>query len=114
MNGFQITYFETGGIYDKKYYTNGIQEGIWEKYHPNGKPHLKAFLVKGSLTEILDEIHQKGFKNLYIDGGTTIQNFLKEDLIDEMILTKIPIWKIIMKKGLNFFRSPENEEMPLW
>jgi len=51
----------------------------------------KAFLVNGSLTEILDQIYEKGFNKLYIDGGTTIRNFLKEDLIDEMILTTIPI-----------------------
>ncbi len=54
--------------------------------------HLgKAFLVKGTLTEVLEQIHQKGFHKLYIDGGKTIQSFLKEDLIDEMILTTIPI-----------------------
>ena len=51
----------------------------------------KAFLVKGPLTEVLEHIHQKGYHRLYIDGGTTIQNFLKEDLIDEMIITTIPI-----------------------
>lgn len=51
----------------------------------------KAFLVKGSLQEILAEIHGKGFQNLYIDGGKTIQTFLKEDLIDEMIITTIPV-----------------------
>ncbi len=33
----------------------------------------------------------KGYKNLYIDGGRTIQNFLRGDLIDEIILTRIPI-----------------------
>ena len=51
----------------------------------------KAFLVKGTLTEILDQIHNKGFSRLYIDGGTTIQNFLKEDLIDELVLSTIPV-----------------------
>lgn len=51
----------------------------------------KAFLVKGTLTEILDQIHKKGFHKLYIDGGTTIRSFLKEDLIDEMVLTTIPV-----------------------
>lgn len=56
------------------------------------KSHLgKAFLVKGTLTEILDHIHQKGYYQLYIDGGTTIRSFLKEDLIDEMIITTIPV-----------------------
>lgn len=51
----------------------------------------KVFLVKGELKDVLDEIHTKGFKNLYIDGGVTIQNFLKEDLIDKMIITTIPV-----------------------
>ena len=51
----------------------------------------KAELLKGSLSRILEEIHRKGFTRLYIDGGTTITNFLKEDLIDEITITTIPI-----------------------
>ena len=51
----------------------------------------KAELVKGDLTTILTTIHSKGHDRLYIDGGTTIQHFLKEDLIDEMIITTIPV-----------------------
>jgi len=51
----------------------------------------KVFLVQGSVTEILNQIHKKGFHRLYIDGGRTIQNFLQADLIDEMIITTIPI-----------------------
>jgi len=51
----------------------------------------KAFLIKGTLTKILDQIYEKGLNKLYIDGGTTIRNFLKEDLIDEMVLTTIPV-----------------------
>lgn len=51
----------------------------------------KVFLVRGSLSDVLKEIHSKGFHELYIDGGVTIQNFLKEDLIDEIIITTIPV-----------------------
>ena len=50
----------------------------------------KIELVRGSLVDVLGTIRSKGHRNLYIDGGRTIQNFLKEDLIDEMILTTIP------------------------
>ena len=60
----------------------------------------KAFLVKGSITEVLSEIHGKGFHNLYIDGGKTIQSFLKEDLIDEMIITTIPV---LLGSGIPLF-----------
>lgn len=51
----------------------------------------KAQLVKGTLTEVLQQIHQKGYYRLYIDGGKTIQSFLREDLIDDMIITIIPV-----------------------
>lgn len=51
----------------------------------------KVFLVSGSLKEVVKDINDKGYWRLYIDGGKTIQSFLKEDLIDEMIITTIPI-----------------------
>ena len=50
-----------------------------------------AELVKGSLTKVMAQIHAKGHHNLYIDGGSTIQSFLKEDLIDELIISTIPV-----------------------
>lgn len=51
----------------------------------------RVFLVKGSIEEVVASIHQLGHQNLYIDGGKTIQNFLNADLIDEMIITTIPV-----------------------
>jgi dihydrofolate reductase len=66
----------------------------------------KAFLIKGSLTNILKQIHEKGYYRLYIDGGTTIRNFLKEDLIDEMILTTMPI---LLGGGTSLFSELPNE-----
>ena len=66
----------------------------------------KAFLVKGTLTDILKQIHQKGYERLYIDGGTTIRNFLKEDLIDEIVLTTIPI---LLGGGTSLFGELPNQ-----
>lgn len=51
----------------------------------------KVSLLKGTLKEILSSIHKRGYSNLYIDGGRTVQAFLKEDLIDELRITTIPI-----------------------
>ncbi len=51
----------------------------------------KVSLINGTPQEILDKVHAKGYLKLYIDGGSTIQNFLKEDLIDELQITTIPI-----------------------
>jgi len=66
----------------------------------------KAFLVNGTLTEILEQIDGKGYGKLYIDGGTTIRNFLKEDLIDKMVLTTIPI---LLGGGSSLFGDLPNE-----
>lgn len=53
--------------------------------------HGKVELVSGTLKEILSLVHSKEHTKLYIDGGALIQSFLKEDLIDEMIITTIPV-----------------------
>lgn len=51
----------------------------------------KVFLIKGKLSDIISELKSEGVNNLYIDGGVTIQNFLKQDLIDEIVITCFPI-----------------------
>ena len=60
----------------------------------------KAFLIKGTLSECLSRIHQKGYTHLYMDGGQTITHFLEEDLIDEMIITTLPI---VLGEGIPLF-----------
>ena len=60
----------------------------------------KAELVHGTLKEILTKIHSKGYYKLYIDGGKTIQGFLKEDLIDEITITIIPY---LLGRGIPLF-----------
>ncbi|WP_337140949.1 dihydrofolate reductase family protein, partial [Staphylococcus aureus] len=47
----------------------------------------KVFLVKGDIKSINNELKEKGYNKLYIDGGLTVQSFLKEDLVDELIIT---------------------------
>ncbi|MDW3647154.1 MAG: dihydrofolate reductase family protein [Bacteroidia bacterium] len=51
----------------------------------------KVSILAGSPQEILGKIHELGYHKLYIDGGRTVQNFLSEDLIDELRITTIPI-----------------------
>ncbi|MFM7022282.1 MAG: dihydrofolate reductase family protein [Flavobacteriales bacterium] len=51
----------------------------------------KVQLVKGTAKEVLAQLNALGHQQLYIDGGNTIQSLLKEGLIDEMIITTIPV-----------------------
>ncbi|MBA6155339.1 dihydrofolate reductase [Tenacibaculum sp. S7007] len=66
----------------------------------------KVFFVNGALKGVLEQIHKKGYNKLYIDGGKVIQSFLKEDLIDEIILTRIPV---LLGEGSSLFSSLPNK-----
>ena len=55
------------------------------------KAQGKATLLKGELEEVLADIHSHGHRTLYIDGGQTIQSFLREDRIDDLRITTLPI-----------------------
>ncbi|MBE1275483.1 dihydrofolate reductase family protein [Enterovibrio baiacu] len=51
----------------------------------------KIFLVNGDLKDVVRVLNEQGYADLYIDGGVTVQGFLKQDLIDELIITTIPV-----------------------
>lgn len=51
----------------------------------------KVKIVNGELKGIIEKLHRQNLHQLYIDGGSTIQSFLKQDLIHQMIITTIPV-----------------------
>jgi dihydrofolate reductase len=67
----------------------------------------KAEVLTGTPNSIIKEMHSRKFFNLYIDGGKTIQEFLKQDLIDEMIITRIPR---ILGEGIPLFGKSTKEQ----
>lgn len=48
-------------------------------------------IVSGDVNSVVNKLNQRGYRNLYIDGGKTIQAFLKKQLVDELIIAKIPV-----------------------
>ena len=67
----------------------------------------KAELLKGDPYAVVKELNYRKYINLYIDGGKTIQEFLKNNLIDEMIITRIPI---LLGEGIPLFSSLVKEQ----
>ena len=51
----------------------------------------KVETMSGSPADIVAELAKRGAKHLYIDGGKTIQSFLDADLIQRLIIARIPI-----------------------
>jgi dihydrofolate reductase len=41
--------------------------------------------------EILSELGKTGYQSAYVDGGKVIQSFLADDLIDELIIARVPV-----------------------
>lgn len=59
-------------------------------------------LVLGTPLEITRDLKSRGFANLYIDGGQVIQSFIRDSLIDEMIISTLPI---LLGEGIPLFRA---------
>ena len=72
--------------YTKPVYVATSQELASQK-NLNGK----VFRISGTPSEILTELHWHEHYSIYIDGANTIQRFLKEQLVDRFIITRIPI-----------------------
>jgi dihydrofolate reductase len=66
----------------------------------------KVTILSFKPKEMLSYLAGKGFSNIYIDGGKVIQSFLKEDCIDELIITRVPV---LIGNGISLFGSFGNE-----
>jgi len=114
---------EVFGFYDefiKKIDAIVIGRGTFEKAldFPSWPYKMNVFVLSNSIKElpaavkkkvtvlsmkpatVLNHLSEKGFKGVYIDGGKVIQSFLKEDLIDEMIISKVPV---LIGSGISLF-----------
>lgn len=60
----------------------------------------KVEVIKGTPGDITNQLNGLGYHNLYIDGGMTIQGFLAEGLIDEMIITRV---SVLLGRGIPLF-----------
>ncbi len=60
----------------------------------------KVELLTGTPEQVTSNLNALGFNNLYIDGGQLIQSFMAADLIDELIVTRMPI---VLGSGIPLF-----------
>ena len=47
--------------------------------------------MAGPPVEIVSKLAARGMHHLYVDGGITIQRFLREGLIQRLIITRVPV-----------------------
>ncbi|TWS99663.1 dihydrofolate reductase family protein [Reyranella sp. CPCC 100927] len=70
-----------------------------------GKVRLSAESPKA----LMDRLAQEGWRHAYVDGGKLIQSFLRADLIDDMIITRLPV---LLGTGIPLF-GPLEKDIPL-
>lgn len=60
----------------------------------------KVEIVSGEPADVVNLLKGKGYTDLYIDGGKVIQSFLSEGLIDQMVISKVPV---LLGNGISLF-----------
>ena len=65
-------------------------------------PKQNVEQMNGEPSEIVANLDAKGAKHLYIDGGVTIQRFLRAGLIQRLIVTRVPV---LIGEGIPLFGS---------
>ena len=58
--------------------------------------------MAGPPAEIVSQLAARGVKHLYIDGGVTIQGFLRAGAIPRLIITRVPV---LIGEGVPLFGS---------
>ena len=66
----------------------------------------KVELHSGDALDLASRLEAEGCTRIYVDGGKTIQSFLREGLITDIILTRVPI---LIGEGLPLFGSLPND-----
>lgn len=56
--------------------------------------------------QLMESLSSSGVRRVYVDGGITIQRFLRAGLIDEMIITTIPV---LIGSGIPLFGALEED-----
>ena len=60
----------------------------------------KVRISQSQPTLMISELEGEGWKRAYVDGGQVIQAFLREELIEDMVITRVPI---LLGAGLPLF-----------
>ena len=60
----------------------------------------KVEMYAGDIHSLVDKLEKEGYKHAYVDGGKTIQSFINLQLINEIIITKIPV---LLGEGIPLF-----------
>ena len=62
--------------------------------------------MSGHPAEIYAQLAARGIRHVYVDGGITIQGFLRAGLIQRLIVTRVPV---LIGSGISLFGAVERD-----
>lgn len=62
--------------------------------------------LSGAPGEIMARLAQRGIQHVYVDGGQTVQSFLRAGLIDRITITRVPV---IIGAGISIFGELDHD-----
>ena len=62
--------------------------------------------MSGPPAEIVSQLAARGLRHVYVDGGITIQRFLQAELIQRLIITRVPV---IIGTGIPLFGAVQRD-----
>lgn len=76
--------------------------------HATLRPDLRGKVEFSALAprELMDSLAERGWSRVYVDGGRIIQAFLRERLIADMVVTRVPV---LIGDGLPLFGPVERD-----
>lgn len=73
---------------------------------PPPPPGGKVERIAGEAHDVFSELEARGFRHVYVDGGRTIQEFLRAGLVDRIIVTRVPV---LIGSGIPLFGPLERD-----
>lgn len=102
-------------VMGRRTYEKVLTFGAWPYEKPvlvmtSGSPTAPAGAAvefhPGTPREVVDELRRRGVAGVYLDGGALIQSFLREGLVDRLVITTIPV---LIGKGIPLFGDLEHD-----
>jgi dihydrofolate reductase len=81
---------------------------VWSRYAVQIPANLSKTVEYRSSTpeKMVDELAKAGVQHLYVDGGKTIQSFIQAGLMQQIIITTVPI---LIGKGIRLFGNIDQD-----
>jgi dihydrofolate reductase len=62
--------------------------------------------LSGAPQDVMEQLAQRGIQHVYVDGGQTVQDFLRAGVIDRITITRVPV---LIGSGISIFGTLERD-----